>query len=74
VLASLAAGRTQALLASGAPSPVALTGGYAAAFVVGALFATAAALLSALLLRAGRQPQAQPPAEAVALPAKAIDA
>ena len=55
VLASLAAGRTQALLASGAPSPVALTGGYAAAFVVGALFATAAALLSALLLRAGRQ-------------------
>jgi EmrB/QacA subfamily drug resistance transporter len=74
VLASLAAGRTQALLASGAPSPVALTGGYAAAFVVGALFATAAALLSALLLRAGRQPQAQPPAEAVAVPAKAIDA
>jgi EmrB/QacA subfamily drug resistance transporter len=74
VLASLAAGRTQALLASGAPSPVALTGGYAAAFVVGTVFATAAALLSALLLRAGRQPQAQPPAEAVALPAKAIDA
>jgi EmrB/QacA subfamily drug resistance transporter len=70
VLASLAAGRTQALLASGAPSPVALTGGYAAAFVVGALFAAAAALLSALLLRTAGQPRAQPPAEAVAVPAK----
>jgi EmrB/QacA subfamily drug resistance transporter len=70
VLASLAAGRTQALLAAGAPSPVALTSGYAAAFVVGALFAAAAALLSALLLRPGRQAPAQPPAEAVAAPAK----
>jgi EmrB/QacA subfamily drug resistance transporter len=70
VLASLAAGRTQALLASGAPSPIALTGGYAAAFVVGALFAAAAALLSALLLRTARQPRAQQPAEAVAVPAK----
>jgi EmrB/QacA subfamily drug resistance transporter len=70
VLASLAAARTEALLASGAPSPIALTGGYAAAFVVGAVFAAAAALLSALLLRARRQPRAQPSAEAVAVPAK----
>ena len=70
VLASLAAGRTQALLAAGAPSPVALTSGYAAAFVVGALFAAAAALLSALLLRTAPQPRAQRPAEALAVPAK----
>jgi len=70
VLASLAAARTEALLASGAPSPAALTGGYAAAFVVGAVFAAAAALLSALLLRAGRQAPAQPGAEPVAVPAK----
>jgi MFS family permease len=55
VLASLAAARTEALLASGALSPVALTGGYHIAFVAGAFFAAAAALLSALLLRAGRQ-------------------
>src|SRR5918992_66407 len=65
VLASIAAGRTQALLGSGAPSPVALTGGYAVAFGVGAVFAAAAALLSALLLRTARQPQARPSAEAV---------
>jgi EmrB/QacA subfamily drug resistance transporter len=70
VLASLAAGRTEALLGSGAPSPVALTGGYAVAFGVGAAFAAAAALLSALLLRVARQPQAQQSAEAVAVPAK----
>jgi EmrB/QacA subfamily drug resistance transporter len=70
VLASLAAARAEALLASGAPSSVALTSGYAAAFVVGAVFAAAAALLSALLLRAGGHAPAQPPAEAVALPAK----
>jgi MFS family permease len=70
VLASLAAARTEALLASGAPPSVALTSGYAAAFVVGAVFAAAAALLSAVLLRAGRQSPGQPPAEAVALPAK----
>jgi EmrB/QacA subfamily drug resistance transporter len=70
VLASIAAGRTEALLGSGVPSPVALTGGYAVAFAVGAVFAAAAALLSALLLRAARLPQAQPSAEAVAVPAK----
>jgi EmrB/QacA subfamily drug resistance transporter len=70
VLASLAAGRTEALLASGAPSPIALTGGYAAAFVVGAAFAAAAALLSSILLRSGRKAPAQPSAEAVAVPAK----
>lgn len=54
VLASLAAARTDSLLATGASSQVALNGGYHAAFLVGALFAAGAALLSAVLLRAGR--------------------
>jgi MFS family permease len=51
VLASLAAARTHGLLAAGAASPAALTGGYHAAFAIGAIFAAMAALLSALLLR-----------------------
>jgi MFS family permease len=72
VLASLAASRSEALLASGAPSPAALTGGYAAAFVVGAVFAATAALLSAVLLRAGRQAPAQPSAQAVSIPASLV--
>jgi MFS family permease len=55
VLASLAAARTDNLLASGADSLVALNGGYHVAFALGAVFAAAAALLSAVLLRAGLQ-------------------
>ncbi len=49
ILASIAAGRSDSLLASGEPQAAALTGGYHAAFLVGALFALAAALLSAAL-------------------------
>jgi len=59
VLASLAASRTDTLLASGDASLVALTGGYHAAFLVGAFFALAAALLGALLLRAEAPAPAQ---------------
>jgi EmrB/QacA subfamily drug resistance transporter len=55
VLASLATARTDDLLASGAGSLAALNGGYQIAFGVGAAFAAAAALLSAVLLRAGAQ-------------------
>jgi len=55
VLASLAAARTESLLAAGAVSAAALNGGYHAAFAVGAVFAAAAALLCAVLLRTGRQ-------------------
>jgi EmrB/QacA subfamily drug resistance transporter len=55
VLASLAAVRTDNLLASGVGSLAALNGGYHAAFAIGAVFAAAAAVLSAVLLRAGRQ-------------------
>jgi EmrB/QacA subfamily drug resistance transporter len=51
ILASLAAARTDDLLASGDDSLVALNGGYQIAFVVGAAFAAAAAVLGAVLLR-----------------------
>jgi hypothetical protein len=51
VLASLAASRTDTLLDSGDGQLVALTGGYHAAFLVGALFAAGAAVLAAVLLR-----------------------
>jgi EmrB/QacA subfamily drug resistance transporter len=53
VLASLASSRTDNLLASGDAPLVALTGGYHAAFVVGAVFALAAAVVGAVLLRGG---------------------
>jgi MFS family permease len=52
VLASLAAARTENLLASGADSLGALNGGYHIAFLLGALFAAAAALLSGVFRRA----------------------
>ena len=51
VLASLAASRTDSLLASGDDSLAALNGGYQLAFLVGAVFALAAAALGAALLR-----------------------
>jgi EmrB/QacA subfamily drug resistance transporter len=51
VLASLAASRTDSLAVSGDGPLVALTGGYHAAFLVGALFAAAAAAIGAALLR-----------------------
>ena len=53
VLASIAAARTDTLLAAGESSAEALTGGYHVAFFVGALFALAAAALGGLLLRQG---------------------
>src|SRR5262245_22901651 len=58
VLASLAASRTDALLASGGTRAAALTGGYHLAFLVGAIFAAAAAGLGALLRV--RAPQVAP--------------
>ncbi|HZF20219.1 MAG TPA: DHA2 family efflux MFS transporter permease subunit [Burkholderiales bacterium] len=53
VLASLAAARTDGLLALGVDSLGALNAGYHIAFAIGAAFAAAAALLSAVLLRSG---------------------
>jgi EmrB/QacA subfamily drug resistance transporter len=52
VLASLASWRTQMLSTAGIAQGFALTGGYQWAFLVGACFAAAGALLGALFLRA----------------------
>jgi EmrB/QacA subfamily drug resistance transporter len=56
VLASLAASRTGTLTGKGDSHIVALTGGYHAAFLVGALFAIGAAVIGAALLRTDAQP------------------
>jgi EmrB/QacA subfamily drug resistance transporter len=64
VLASLAAARTDALSAAGEAAPVALNGGYHAAFGIGALFALAAALLSAALIRTASPAGARAAAQA----------
>jgi EmrB/QacA subfamily drug resistance transporter len=53
LLTSLAASRSESLLASGDDPLTALTGGYHVAFLVGAAFAAAAAALGAVLLRRG---------------------
>jgi EmrB/QacA subfamily drug resistance transporter len=53
VLASVAASRTDTLLGEGVSEAAALTGGYHVAFLVGAIFAFAAAALGGLLLRQG---------------------
>jgi EmrB/QacA subfamily drug resistance transporter len=66
VLASLADSRTNTLEASGESALAALTGGYQAAFLVGAVFAVAGAVLAAVLLRAkpaGAPGHAEPAAE-----------
>jgi EmrB/QacA subfamily drug resistance transporter len=55
ILASLAAHRTDTLRSSGKGELAALTGGYHVAFLVGAVFAVAAAMLGAALLRTGQQ-------------------
>jgi EmrB/QacA subfamily drug resistance transporter len=70
VLASLAASRTDSLLASGDGRLAALTGGYHVGFLVGAIFAGAAASLGGALLRAGR-PEAAHGEESMGLPAAA---
>ena len=56
VLASIADSRTSNLLASGEDRLSALTGGYHLAFLVGALFAMAAAAIGGLLLRNAEMP------------------
>jgi EmrB/QacA subfamily drug resistance transporter len=56
ILASLAASRTNTLVASGDTHIAALVGGYHAAFAVGAVFALIAAGLGGFLLREASQP------------------
>ena len=58
VLASLASARTHALATAGESPLQALTGGYSAAFMVGAAFAAAAGLLG-LALKKGSMDAAQ---------------
>jgi EmrB/QacA subfamily drug resistance transporter len=62
VLASLAASRTSSLRASGDGPLAALVGGYHAAFLVGGLFAVAAAVLGSALLRTRHEAYAPAPA------------
>ena len=62
VLASIAASRTSSLRAAGDSSAAALVGGYHLAFLVGAVFATAAAVVGAALLRI-EHPVAEPAGE-----------
>jgi MFS family permease len=71
VLASLAASRTETLTASGDAPLVALAGGYHIAFIVGAIFAAAAAGLGASFLRAGAYAPQHEGEEAVGVPASA---
>jgi MFS family permease len=68
ILASLAAARTDRLLASGAAELVARNAGYQLAFLLGAVFAAVAALLGAVLLRSAPAPARQGEA-AIGLPA-----
>jgi hypothetical protein len=65
VLVSVSATITGDLLASGAESRAALNGGYRIAFVIGALFAAAAAAIGAAFLR----PRPAAAGDAVAAPA-----
>jgi EmrB/QacA subfamily drug resistance transporter len=69
ILASLAASRTDSLAASGDGPLAALTGGYHAAFLVGAIFALAAALVGGALLRAGVPRAGHEGEEAIGAPA-----
>jgi MFS family permease len=60
VLASVAASRTSQLESAGHSTASALTGGYHVAFVIGALFAAAAAAIGATLLRTYTAPAHEP--------------
>ena len=70
VLASVAASRTENLEASGDGPLAALTGGYHAAFLIGALFAAGAAFIGGVFLRPKDMPAHQHE-EAVGVPAVA---
>jgi EmrB/QacA subfamily drug resistance transporter len=69
VLASVAASRTESLAASGESQLEALTGGYHASFLLGALFAAAGAVIGATFLRTRAAPAGHEAEEAVGVPA-----
>jgi EmrB/QacA subfamily drug resistance transporter len=66
VLVSLASSRTDSLAASGDGPLAALNGGYHLAFLVGAFFAAAAAVVGGVLLRTRHQAPAAAPVDATA--------
>ena len=59
LLASVASSRTDALRLAGETPAAALTGGYHVAFALGSLFAVAAAVTGAVLLRTRTAPAPQ---------------
>ncbi len=71
VLASVAASRTGTLVDAGHRQLTALTGGYHLAFLIGALFAAAAAVIGATLLRAGTAAPAHGGEEPIGAPVAA---
>ena len=71
VLASLAASRSESLVASGDGSLAALNGGYHVAFLVGSVFAVAAAVVGAVLLRTRPSAPAHADEEAICVAAAA---
>ena len=71
VLASIAAARTDTLLASGDSAVAALNGGYRVAFLAGALFAAVAATIGGVLLRPGSVTAAHEHGETAGAPATA---
>ncbi len=72
ILASLAAFRTDTLLAAGDGTLAAVNGGYHVAFVAGAVFAVAAAVLGAVLLRTARPEPAYDDEDATGVPDAAV--
>ncbi|MBC7836649.1 MFS transporter, partial [Acetobacteraceae bacterium] len=60
ILASIAASRTQTLLASDTLQSEALLGGYHLAFFTGAVFAIAAAVIAAIYIRPGHSEVSAP--------------
>jgi hypothetical protein len=66
VLVSLASSRTDSLRASAHGPLASLNGGYHLAFLVGAVFAAAAALVGAVFLRTREQVPSAVPADATA--------
>jgi EmrB/QacA subfamily drug resistance transporter len=71
ILASLAASQSDSLRASGEGRLAALTGGYHVAFLVGAAFALAAAVLGAVLLRTAAPASAHEGEDRIGAPAAA---
>jgi EmrB/QacA subfamily drug resistance transporter len=72
ILASLAAARADDLRIAGNDVPVAITGGYHLAFIVGALFAAAAAVLGSVLLRAGHLSPETDGEQVIGVPASTV--